>query len=444
MDNRRVTGASDNSNFKDPLIYLMRNKGNFKDKKILIAGFARSGLACANLLYDLGAEVFVTDNQDTEATRANLNQLKSKNIKVELGAHSPEFVRGKDLVIISPGVPNAALPITWAIDAGIPVISEIELAWILCPAEVIAITGTNGKTTVTTLIGKILEAAGKKVFTCGNIGKPFCLEVEKMREGDYVSLEVSSFQLENIDTFKPKISVILNLSRNHLDRYDGMVDYLAAKKRIFKNQNTSDYLVLNYDDPQIGELSKEAEAKISYFRKEEGLNPNQSAVLEVASILGINKELVMRVFAEFKGVEHRLEEVAKINGVKFINDSKSTTTEATVWALNNLNEPLILICGGREKGNDYSAVLELAAKKVKAAILIGEAREKIKKAFGGVIKLEEAASLKEAVEKAQGLARPGDCVLFSPMCKSFDMFSNYEERGRIFKDLVSKLPGVMS
>ena len=444
MDNRRAFSAPDNSNFKDPLIYLMKNKDYFKGKKILIAGFARSGLACANLLYGLGAEVFVTDNRDDDSTRSNLNRLKSKDIKVELGVHSREFVSGKDLVIISPGIPNEALPIAWANNEGIPVISEIELAWILCPAEVIAITGTNGKTTVTTLIGKVLEAAGKRAFVCGNIGKPYCSEVDKMREGDYVTLEVSSFQLENIDTFKPKVSVILNLSRNHLDRYDGMKDYLTAKKRIFKNQDASDYLVLNYDDPVIRAIASEAKAKIAYFRKEEGLNPNQSAVLQVAAILGINKDLVMKVFSEFKGVEHRLEEAAKINGVRFINDSKSTTTEATVWALNNLDEPLILIAGGREKGNDYSAVLELAAKKVKTAILIGEAKEKIKKAFGGAIDLQEAESLEEALNKAQALARPGDCVLFSPMCKSFDMFSNYEERGRIFKAIVSKLPGALA
>lgn len=422
----------------------MKNKDYFKGKKILIAGFARSGLACANLLYGLGGEVFVTDNRDNDSTRTNLNRLKSKDIKVELGVHTREFVSGKDLVVISPGIPNEALPIVWAKNEGIPVISEIELAWILCPAEVIAITGTNGKTTVTTLIGKVLEAAGKRVFVCGNIGKPFCSEVDKMREGDFVSLEVSSFQLEHIDTFRPKVSVMLNLSRNHLDRYDGMRDYLAAKKRIFKNQDASDYLVLNYDDPKIRAIAGEAKAKAVYFRKEESVNPNQSAVLQVASVLGINKGLAMKVFSEFKGVEHRLEEAAKINGVRFINDSKSTTTEATVWALNNLDEPLILIAGGREKGNDYSAVLELAAKKVKAAILIGEAKEKIKKAFGGAIDLQEAESLEEALNKAQALARPGDCVLFSPMCKSFDMFSNYEERGRIFKDLVSKLHGVQA
>jgi UDP-N-acetylmuramoylalanine--D-glutamate ligase len=415
------------------------NRGYFKDKNVLVVGLARSGVASANLLYDLGAQVSVTDNQDNASTRRSLSQLKSPRIKVELGRHSRDFIQDKKIVIVSPGVANAALPIVWAKAENIPVISEIELAWLLCPAQVIAVTGTNGKTTVTTLIGKVLEDAGKRVFTCGNIGRPFCAEVGKMREGDLVALEVSSFQLEYIDTFKPKVAVVLNLSRNHLDRYQNMAGYLAAKKRIFKNQDAADHTVLNYDDPAIRPLAKEIKSKVSYFRKEKGLNPNQSAALSVAGILGINKELVMKVFEGFHGVEHRLEEVLKINGVRFINDSKSTTTEAAVWALNNLKEPLVLIAGGREKGNDYSEVAELAAKKVKAAVLIGEAKEKIKKAFSGLVNTLEAGTLEEAVKKAYQLALPGECVLFSPMCKSFDMFSDYEERGRSFKTIVSEL-----
>ena len=417
----------------------MKNKDCFKGKQVLVAGLARSGVASANLLYDLGAQVFITDNQDNANIRRALSQLKSKDIKVELGKHSRDFVRGKDSVVVSPGIPNNALPVIWAKDENIPVISEIELAWILCPAQVIAVTGTNGKTTVTTLIGKVLSAAGKRVFTCGNIGRPFCAEVGKMQEGDFAVLEISSFQLEYIDTFKPKICVFLNLSRNHLDRYKDMAEYLAAKKRIFQNQDAADYAVLNYDDPAIRSLAKELKSTTVYFRKKEGLNPNQSAVLSVAALLGINKDSVMKVFGEFKGVEHRLEDVLEINGVRFINDSKSTTTEATVWALNNLSGPLILIAGGREKGNDYSKAVELAAKKVKAAVLIGEAKEKIKKVFSGSLNTLEAATLEEAVKKAYRLALPGDCVLFSPMCKSFDMFSDYEDRGRSFKNIVFKL-----
>ena len=343
----------------------MRNEDYFRGKNILVAGFARSGLASANLLYDLGANVRVTDNSDDVITRQNVKELKSSRIKIELGKHSREFLKDINILIISPGVPNNALPILWAKEAGIPVISEIELASILSPAQIIAITGTNGKTTVTTLVGKIIEASGRRVFTCGNIGKPFASEVEKMQGGDFVSLEVSSFQLENIDKFKPKVSVILNLSRNHLDRYNGMQEYLEAKKRIFKNQDSSDFLVLNYDDPVIRDLSREVKAKVVYFKKEDGLNPNQSAVLAIADIFNIQKSMVLDIFRNFKGVEHRMEEVLELNGVRFINDSKSTTTQATVWALNSLSFPVILIAGGREKGNDYSEVLKLMQNKVK-------------------------------------------------------------------------------
>ncbi len=284
----------------------MRNINYFKNKRVVIVGLGRSGSSCANLLYDLGASVSVTDNQDNKSTRQNASRLKSKDIKAELGCHTPEFIKGNDIVVISPGVADTAPAIAWAKEFNIPVISEIEAASILCPAPIIAITGTNGKTTVTTLIGKVLEESGKKVFVLGNIGRPFSAEVEKIEAEDFVSLEISSFQLEHIETFKPKISVILNLSRNHLDRYDNMQEYLEAKKRMFRNQDKTEYLVLNFDDPVTRGLAKEAKANTVYFYKDKDLNPNQCAVLAVSSILGIDKALVLGVFRDFKGVEHRL------------------------------------------------------------------------------------------------------------------------------------------
>jgi len=414
----------------------MRNISYFKNKKVAIVGLARSGLASASLLYDLGADVCVTDKSDSPAIRSAQANLKSGRIKIELGGHSKGFIEGKDLVVISPGVPETSQAIIWARQANIPVISEIEVASILCPADIIAITGTNGKTTVTTLIGKILSADKKKVFTCGNIGNPFCGQVAKMQPGDYVSLEVSSFQLETISSFKPKIALILNLSRNHLDRYNGMQEYLEAKKRIFLNQDENDYLVLNRDDPAISGLAGQARSKKVYFSKEQGLNPNQSAVLAAGGILGIEKNLMLGVLEEFKGVEHRMEHVADIRGVKFINDSKATTVDATVWALENLSGPVVLIAGGREKGNDYGVILEALRKKVKEVILIGEASGRIRDAFGEAVRLSEARSMQEAVARSQEAASPGDSVLLSPMCKSFDMFLDYEERGKIFKEAV--------
>ena len=420
-------------------LILMKNTGYFKNKKIAIVGFARSGLSCANLLSDLGAEVSVTDNQDNDLTRSYASRIKSKEIKTELGKHSQEFIKGRDLLVISPGVPNDSLPVIWASEFNIPIISEIELAWILCPATIIAVTGSNGKTTVTTLIGKILEAGGRKVFVCGNIGNPFSGELEKMREGDFVSLEVSSFQLERIVNFKPKISVMLNFSTNHLDRYKDMREYLEAKKRIFMNQDKADYLVLNFQDNVLRELAKGTKAEVVYFSREDKLNPNQAAVLAVGSILGIEKGLILGVFSEFKGIEHRLEYVLEINNIKFINDSKSTTVDSAIWALENIQSPIILIAGGKDKGVDYGAILDLARNKVKEVILLGEAKKKIASAFKGTLSLDEAATLEEAVAKAFSKARSGDCVLLSPMCSSFDMFSSYEERGNIFKKSVYDL-----
>jgi len=417
----------------------MRNTEYFTNKKIAIIGLARSGLACANLLYNLGSKVSVTDNRDNDSTRLNASMIKSKEITVELGRHTKGFIQNKDLVVVSPGVTNDAQPVIWAREFKIPVISEIELAWLLCPATVIAVTGSNGKTTVTTLIGRILQAQGRRVFVCGNIGTPFSCEVEKMNEADFVSLEVSSFQLEGIDKFKPKIAVILNFTRNHLDRYKNMQEYLEAKKRIFRNQDKSDYLVLNSEDPIVRGLEKETNALVIYFSQTQKLNPNQAAVLAVASILGIDEAGVLNVTKEFKGIEHRLEFVGQINNIRFINDSKATTADSSAWALKNINGPVILIAGGVHKGVDYGLILELARKKIKQAILIGEARNIIKEAFAGSFPTEEASTLEEAVSKAFMKAVPGDCVLLSPMCSSFDMFSNYEERGNIFKRSVYDL-----
>jgi len=417
----------------------MRNTEYFKNKKVTIAGLARSGVACANLLYDLGANVSITDSNDSQITRQNAANLNSKDIKIELGKHSREFIKDRDLVVVSPGVADTALPFVWAKELGIPVLSEIEVGWILCPATVIAVTGSNGKTTVTTLIGKILEASAKKVFVCGNIGRPFTGELAKMGEGDFVSLEISSFQLETIRAFKPKIALILNITTNHLDRYKSMQEYIQAKKMIYMNQDASDYLVLNSNDPIIRELSKEANAKVRFFSEEGKFNPNQAAVLTVGSILGIDRHLCLDVFARFKGIEHRMEFVAQKESVKFVNDSKATTVESAIWALKNIPEPIIWIAGGRDKGVDYRIIAELARKKVKKAILIGEARGKIKDAFGDILSVEDALTLEEAVKNAYSYACPGDCILLSPMCSSYDMFADYEERGRVFKKAVLEL-----
>jgi len=417
----------------------MKNTDYFKNKRITVVGLARSGLACANLLFKLGAEVSVTDNHANEAIRQTLIQLKTKDIKFELGRHSHDFIRGRDLIITSPGVPYNAQPLIWAREFNIPVISEIEFSWMLCPGKVIAVTGSNGKTTVTTLIGKVLEVVGKKVFVCGNTGKPFAGEVEKIEDGDFVSLEVSSFQLETIDKFKPEVAVILNFSQNHLDRHKDMQEYLDVKKRIFMNQDGDNYLVLNYQDAVVKGLAKESSSKVVYFQEEQGLNPNQAAVLSVASIFGIPLDTCLDVFRQFRGVEHRLELVAEINNIDFINDSKSTTVEATLWALKMLKRPVVLIAGGRDKNLDYSPISDLLRQKAKAVVLIGEAKHKIRQALSKFSPILDAVSMDEAVSLAFNMAGPGDCILLSPMCASFDMFSDYEERGIVFKRIIADL-----
>ena len=420
----------------------------YAGKKVIVIGLARSGMCAANLLKDLGAIVSVTDSADNPALRERAEDLRSKGIAVEIGRHTVDFIRGQGLAVVSPGVHPESLALLWARKFNIPVISEIELAWRSCPAEVIAITGTNGKTTVTTLIAEVLNAAGKKALALGNIGRPFSQEVRSLQAGDFVSLEVSSFQLETIDRFRPKVSVILNLTSDHLDRYKDMSEYLAAKKRIFKNQSADDYLVLNYDQPELRALVKESKAKTIFFGKtysrqnipeQSSLNSNQLAVLAVCGILGVSREICLKVFAEFKGVEHRMEKVDNINGVDFINDSKATNVDSTVWALNNTVKPAILIAGGRDKNSDYQTIADLIRQKVRLMVLIGEARDKIRKALEGVLPMQEASSLEEAVRLGFKQAQPGDCVLLSPMCASFDMFENYEHRGKVFKDVVMGL-----
>jgi UDP-N-acetylmuramoylalanine--D-glutamate ligase len=424
----------------------MNSKQDYRGKKITVVGLARSGAAAARLLKNIGSEVYVTDSADNDRLRILAEDLKGGGIVVETGGHSLDFIRNKDLVVSSPGVSNKSQALLWADELKIPVISEIELSWSVCPATVIAITGTNGKTTVTTLIGKVLETTGRQVWTLGNIGKPFAQEVMNMNSDDFVSLEVSSFQLERIAAFKPKASAILNFTRDHLDRYKDMPEYLAAKKRIFMNQSREDCLVLNYDQPILRGLAKETKAKTIFFnarRKAEGLrrwlNPNHYAVMAVAKIFGVSKNSCMEVFRNFKGVEHRLEQVRAINDIEFINDSKATNVDSTIWALRSMHKPTILIAGGRDKNSDYRPIADLIKEKVKLLMLIGEAREKIRAAFRGLLPIEEASSLEEATQKSFQRARGGDCVLLSPMCASFDMFSDYEHRGRAFKEIVNKL-----
>ncbi|MDD4941599.1 MAG: UDP-N-acetylmuramoyl-L-alanine--D-glutamate ligase [Candidatus Omnitrophica bacterium] len=417
----------------------MRNPRIYKDREITVIGLARSGLACANLLSGLGARVRVTDSKPRRDLENMIGRLSSKDIRVECGRHTEDFIRGSDLAVLSPGIPETSDPVQWALKHCIPVYSEIEIAWTLCPAPVIAITGSNGKTTTATLMGLVLEAAGRHAVVCGNIGDPFSGEVARVEPEDSVVLEVSSFQLERIKTFQPHIAVVTNLNPNHLDRYRSMEEYIDAKKRIFLNQNASDYLLLNAGDPASAAFARGTKAQVVYFNEEPGMDQNQAAVAAAAGILGIPRAVCAGVFNGFKGIEHRMEEVACIGRVTFVNDSKATTVESAMWALRSIPRRAVLIAGGKDKGLDYRPIRELAKEKLRSCVLIGQAAQRIGEAFDGIVEVEKARDLKDAVRKAFEKAAPGDTVLLSPMCSSYDMFSDYEERGRVFKQIVRDL-----
>jgi len=418
---------------------------NLEGKKVTIIGVGKSGMAAAKLVSHCKGKVKVSDQNPQDKVSEDFKSWVNKEkIPVEFGGHTKSFIQDSDLVVLSPGVRIDAQPVQWAREKNIPVISEIELASLFCSKPIIAITGSNGKTTVSTLISKMIEASGKKACLCGNIGSPFSQYVFDLNEIDYVVLEVSSFQLEAIVDFKPYIAVFLNFSQNHLDRHKDMDEYWEAKKRIFVNQDENDFAVLNNDDSKIKSLSDTMKAKAVCFGLNDDIdgfdqsnsNPNYIPVLAVANILGIHAQTCKKVFEDFKGVEHRLEKVRVIDGVDYVNDSKATTVEAGRWAIMNTKQSVIMICGGRDKNIDFSLLKNLVKENVKKMIVIGEAKDKIKKAFEDVVTVEECDQLKDAVLTAKNSAVKGDCVLLSPMCASFDMFLNFEERGKVFKEIV--------
>ncbi|MDD5137243.1 MAG: Mur ligase family protein [Candidatus Omnitrophica bacterium] len=415
---------------------------SYRDKKVTVVGLARSGLAAARLLKKLEADVTVTEAKRSGQLERLARDLGQEGITVELGGHNRAAVLGRDLLVLSPGVRQDALPVVWAAEEHIEVISELELAASVCPATIVAITGTNGKTTTTTLVGEILKASGRKAFVLGNIGTPFCAHVLEMKKDDAVSLEVSSFQLETIHAFHPHVAVILNLTPDHLDRYRDVAEYLEAKKRIYMNQGPGDWLVLNETDEALKALADGSPARVLFFGKnpqDADFNQNEQAALAVAAALGLDRRVCLEVFKNFKGVEHRMEFVRVLDGVEYLNDSKATNIDSTIWALRNVKKPVVLIAGGRDKGSDFKSIADLVRQKVKFVVLVGEASDRIASAWRSIVPLEQVATFAQAVQSARQHARADDCVLFSPMCKSFDMFTDYEHRGRTFKEIVGRL-----
>lgn len=449
-----------------------------KAKKVTIVGAARSGIAAAKLLKKKGFEVFLSDAGDISGIDHEiLENIRNNGIEHEFGAHSDK-VYDADVVIVSPGVPQNSKVIQNSLEKGIEVVSEIEAASWYCKGKVIAITGTNGKTTTTTLIGEIFKDAGYKTFVCGNIGIAFSDIVEQTDESSIVVLETSSFQLDNIRKFKPFIAIMLNVTPDHLDRYESFEKYLESKMRIAENQNESDYFVFNYDDELVRNSSKSVHSNRTafsltdavkketqegaylnnldlvyyYYMGEENVIDTQKLIIKgehnvynamasviSAKIFGIEKEYIKKTLENFKGVEHRLEYVKELDGVKYYNDSKATNVNSVWYALKGFNEPLVLILGGKDKGNDYSQIEKEVKQHVKHIIAIGDSKQKVYDYFKDILPVTVAADMEDAVVKARQNAISNDVVLLSPACASFDMFDNYEHRGRVFKDIVNSL-----
>jgi UDP-N-acetylmuramoylalanine--D-glutamate ligase len=440
-------------------------------KRVTVAGAARSGLAAAELLARRGARVTLSD---AHADLPEADRLRSLGIVLELGGHTRETFTSADLVVVSPGVPPALDVLQAARESGVPVIAEIELASRWLRGRVIAITGTKGKSTTTALTGRMLEAAGFKVTVGGNIGSPLSAQVSASTPETFHVVETSSFQLEQIDTFHPWIAVMLNLSPDHLDRHQGFEAYAAAKGRIFENQNAGDYAVINADDPAVLELARRGRAEQRRFSRagaagaatvvEDGwivdrqndratrlvpldaihlLGPHLvgdvMAAATVGAIAGAAPAAMTAAVDAFHGLEHAMELVADLHGVRFVNDSKATNVESALRSIESFDRDLVPIMGGRFKGGDLTLLREPLRARAKAVVAVGEARPLLRKAFGDVVPVHDADDFPAAVGRAYDLAKPSGVVLLAPACASFDMFRDYADRGRRFKDEVAKL-----
>jgi UDP-N-acetylmuramoylalanine--D-glutamate ligase len=443
------------------------------NKHYLIFGIARSGISLIKYLASKGFVVTATDKKDREELGEVYDILKGLPVCMVLGEHPDNIIDGVDVIIMSPGVPGDIPIINKAKGKGIEVISEIEFAYRYFRGNIVGITGTNGKTTTTSLTGEIFKRAGYKTFVAGNIGKPFIDCVEESTEKDVAVLEVSSFQLEEIKEFRPKVASVLNITPDHLNRHKTMENYILAKSKIFLNQKEEDTLILNYDCPITRDLAKKSKSNIIYFsRKEEliegvivknnhiyvnnevkiinikdiyikgGHNlENALAATAMAYAMDIDPVIISKTLEEFKGVEHRLEHFATVNGRIFINDSKGTNPDASIKAIEAMDKDVILIAGGMDKGNDFTEFIKAFDGKVKGLVLLGETAEIIKKTamefnFSNIYMVK---TLEESVDKAYEISQRGDTILLSPACASWDMFTSFEERGSLFKEYTNNL-----
>ena len=455
-------------------------------KKTVVVGLGKTGMSAAAFLIKRGAQVTVSDSSEDKNLEYTARKLQAIGVNVELGAHDSTTFQNADLIVLSPGVPCTIEPVARAVERGVPVIGEIELASRFIKEPIVAISGTNGKTTVTTLVGKMLEESGLKVFVGGNIGNPLIDYVDSKNKAEIIVVEISSFQLDTIDTFRPGISVLLNITEDHLDRYDDFNAYVKSKGRIFGNQKGGDICIFNASDNHIRPMAENIRCRKIPFSDEKHLqgykeyakilndridfnvekslagsdlpfagnfslyfseigipgrhNIENVAAASLASLVaGGNTAGIRAALKNFRGLPHRIEYVDTINGTEYYDDSKATTVDSVAKALEVFNKPVILIMGGRNKGSNFSLLKNTVIKHVKKMIVMGEAREEIITSLGNIVETDSAGSMEDSVNLAYGSARPGDVVLLSPACSSFDMFESYSHRGEFFCKAVKTL-----
>ena len=451
----------------------MRPGFDLDGKRVLVVGLARTGLVSALFSAAYGAKVTATDERPIPEVAEAAEKLRVAGVKLELGGFVPQTFLEQDLIVVSPGVPAKIEPLENARAKGIPVWSEIELAWRFLRGKLVAITGSNGKTTTTSLVAHILKTSNVPTLIGGNIGTPLLALVETSVDTSVTVAEISSFQLETIDSFRPEIGVLLNLTPDHLDRHITFEEYAGAKMRMFENQLEKDIALLNADDPEVTKRMP-AKPKIFWFsrqkrvatgaflRDDQIIFRHEGSEVELARLADIqlrgqhNVENVLASCAaaylagavpaaiaagvkSFRGVEHRLEFVAELSGVQYYNDSKATNVDAAVKAVEAFPGPLVVILGGRDKGSPYAPLRELLHERARLALLIGESAEKIAADLGDAVAFENAGTLQQALHIAARHVQPGDTVLLAPACSSFDQFENYEHRGRVFKELVAQM-----
>lgn len=447
---------------------------DLRNKRVLVVGLGKSGVAAALFVKSKGSRVTVSDTKTPDELKEEIPRLLDEGIAIETGGHGDRTFHNQDLIVVSPGVPLDAAPLVQARALGEKIIGEVELAAWFFPGRIIAITGSNGKTTTTALAGAVVANGGFPTLVGGNIGTPAISLVEQATEDTIAVLEVSSFQLETIETFRPHIAVVLNVTPDHLDRHRTFTAYADAKARIFEKQQASDFAVLNADDPACVAMASRTRAQIFWFSRKREVKQGayvqdgrvlfrdasgQREIIQVAEIplkgahnvenvlaavcVGalshVEPRRISKAVREFRAVEHRLEHVASIGGVEYYNDSKATNVDATIKALESFPANIHLILGGKDKGSDYSVLNELLRQRVKSVYTIGAAADKIEAQIKGAAEVVHADNLENAIRRASDAAKPGDVVLLAPACASFDQFRNYEHRGKVFKQVVRSL-----